>query len=77
MLCTYIEHTAVPCNCNLGMTLAKKVREVDFEKLTVLLFSFLRQKVAPQAVVADRQSESLTPSPRSTASNSANKFQGA
>jgi len=37
------------------MTLAKKVREVGFEKLTVLFFSFLRQKVAPQLVVADRQ----------------------
>ena len=37
------------------MTLAKKFREVGFEKLTVLFYSFLRQKVAPQPVVADRQ----------------------
>jgi hypothetical protein len=73
----HIEHTAVPCNCNVGMTFAKEVRELGFEKLTVLFFSFLRQKVAPQPVVADRHSESLTPAPRSTASNSANKFQGA
>jgi len=53
------------------MTFAKKVREVGSEKLTVLFYSFLRQKVAPQPVVADRKFDLA---PRSPASNSAKKF---
>jgi len=30
------------------MTFTKKVRKVNFGKITVLFYSFLRQKVAPQ-----------------------------
>lgn len=76
-LCTYIDQTAVPCNCNVRLTLAKKAREFGCEKITMILFSFLNQKVAPQPVVVDGQTEGLIPAPRSIASNSANKFQDA